>query len=115
MSWFFKGMFYFTLAVILYLATTTMQIKVVENIWDKANHFAAFFVLYILIHLAYKEVSLQSKVLILVIFGALIEIVQYFTPGRFFSLLDIFADSVGIAIGMSAYWLYEKKLRGVFS
>jgi VanZ family protein len=96
-------MFYCTVAVILYLATTTMQIKVVENMWDKANHFTAFFVLYIELTLAYERVSILNKFLYLLGFGIFIELVQYFIPGRFFSPMDVFADSIGIVLGIIFY------------
>ena len=37
--------------------------------------------------------------MILLAFAVQIEIVQYFIPGRDFSLLDIFADMIGVFIG----------------
>jgi len=81
------------------LATTSVHIEVIESIWDKANHFSAFFVLYMLLSFAYKKMALHVKVLWLLAFGIQIEIVQSFI-GRDASLLDIFADSIGIAIGV---------------
>jgi len=43
----FQISFFICLISIEYLATTTISISIVENTWDKANHFFAFFVLYI--------------------------------------------------------------------
>jgi len=91
--------FFICIIAIEYLATTTREISVVTNSWDKANHFVAFMVLYILLSLGYKHLSLIKKILILLAFAVQIEVVQYFIPGREFSLLDIFADMVGMGIG----------------
>lgn len=83
-----------------YLATTTLEIKPIQNSWDKANHFIAFFTLYVTLSFAYPKLEIMKKVLILFVFGIQIEFVQYFLPNREFSLLDVVADSVGIVIGM---------------
>ena len=95
----FKALFFTALITIEYLATTSSSIPVVEHIWDKANHFIAFSTLYILLSLAYKHTTLIQKFIILITFGIQIEIVQAFLPAREFSILDIFADSIGIIIG----------------
>ena len=107
----FKTMFYICLGSIEYLATTTREIKVIEHIWDKANHFTAFMTLYILLSLAYRHLSVLMKIVLLLAFGMQIEIVQSFIPGRDFSLFDVVADSVGIVIGIVVYYLYEKYRR----
>ena len=96
----FRLMFFVCLISIEFLATTTQEIKVIENTWDKANHFIAFFTLYTLLSFAYKELNTKTKILLLLAFGLQIEIVQSFIDGRYFSLLDIVADSIGIAIGI---------------
>ena len=96
----FKIVFYLNIAIIEFLATTSIKIEVVANIWDKFKHSFAFFVLYILFCLAYKELNSIKKVLLLLLFGLQIEIVQYFLPYRDFSLLDLLADSVGIFFGL---------------
>jgi len=72
---------------------------VVQNSWDKANHFVAFMVLYILFSFGYRHIGLVLKVAILFAFAIQIEIVQYFIPGREFSLLDVVADMIGVGIG----------------
>lgn len=99
----FKSSFFITFGVIEYLALTPQHIEVIEGFWDKQNHFIAFFVLYILLSAAYKHFSLQKKITLLVFVGVQIEVMQYFIPGRFFSLLDILADSIGIAIGFAIH------------
>ena len=99
----FRVYLFITIAVIEFLATTTIHIEAIESIWDKANHFSAFFVLYILLSYAYLKLSTLQKSILLLGFGLQIEIVQSFIDGRFFSLLDVVADSIGILIGIVVY------------
>ena len=111
MGRFYIALFFICMVVIEFLATTTtVRIEIVENMWDKANHFIAFFVLYILLSLAFKSLSIRLKVLLLLVFGLHIEIVQNFIEGRYFSLLDVVADAVGIAIGVVFYKYFYKRL-----
>ena len=96
----FRVYFLICIVAISFLATTTIQIEVVESSWDKANHFVAFFTLYALLTFAYKNLNIVQKIALLVAFGLQIEIVQSFIDGRYFSLLDVLADSVGILLGI---------------
>lgn len=91
--------FFAALACIEYLATTTRQIEVIAHSWDKLNHLVAFAVLYLLLSAAFGHLKIWCRVMLLMAFAVQIEIVQHFIPGREFSLLDIVADGVGIAIG----------------
>lgn len=95
-----KSAFYINLLIIEYLALTPQHIEIVEGFWDKQNHFMAFFVLYLLFSFAYKNLTTVEKTIILLFVGFQMEIIQYFIPGRFFSLLDIVADGVGIVIAI---------------
>jgi VanZ family protein len=105
----FKISFLIALMSIEFLATTTtVHIELVESMWDKANHFVAFFTLYILLSLSYKEYHFFVKFFVLFLFGLQIEIVQYFIDGRDFSLLDLFADSVALVVASVFYALYER-------
>jgi VanZ family protein len=89
------------LAVVMHLATTQMNYPVVENMNDKVNHILAFYVLGFLADFSFprKKFGL-SKVLSLLGFGLLIEVIQYFLPYRSFSLYDLAADAAGLAV----YW-----------
>jgi VanZ family protein len=104
----FKTAFYTAFLGIEYLAITPQHIKIVESFWDKQNHFIAFFTLYVLLSLAYTHLSTRLKVILLVVVGFQIEITQYFIPNRFFSLMDIVADCIGIVIGIGIYKLITK-------
>ncbi len=69
------------------------------NIWDKFSHSIAFAALALSAALGWPAKDFMRSVLIpLLIFGVLIEVTQYFIPGREFSLLDMLADTVGILI-----------------
>ena len=107
----FQIMFFICLGVIEFLATTTQHIEIVSSIWDKANHFSAFFVLYILLSLAYRNLSLSYKVILLFLYAVQIEIVQIFIEGRFFSMLDIVADCIGVFFGFLIYKYFLLKIR----
>lgn len=102
-NYFFKTIFYFSLIVILFLATTLIQFELIESIWDKFKHSFAFFTLYILFSLSYEKQTIFSKSLLLIIYGILIECIQYFIPNRYFSFLDVVADIVGIFVGIVIY------------
>jgi len=103
----FRILLFITLVSIEYLATTTIHIEVMESMWDKANHFIAFFTLYILLCFAYKNLSILWVSLILLGFGLQIEIVQSFIDGRFFSIMDVVADGIGIFIGIIFLKLFK--------
>jgi len=97
--------------VIEYLATTTKHIEIVENMWDKSNHFLAFMTLYLFLRLGFQQIQNQCAVVLLFAFGIQIELVQSFIPGRFFSLWDVVADMIGVFIGIGVYKIIEKKLQ----
>ncbi|MFH0710377.1 MAG: VanZ family protein [Pseudomonadota bacterium] len=97
---FFKSALFGNFSVIEYLALTPQHIEAMDGMWDKQNHFVAFFVLFILISFAYNHFSEVKKIALLLLVGFQIEVTQYFIPGRFFSTLDIVADSIGILIGV---------------
>lgn len=71
--------------------------SVVQDVDDKLQHFAAFFVLALLLDYSYPRSPYQwRKQLLLVSYGLMIETVQYFLPWRSFSLLDWAVDIVAL-------------------
>ena len=101
--------FFATLLAIDFLAFTPKSPTIIEKSWDKAIHFLAFFVLYILLHLGYEFKILKNLALLLA-FGVQIELVQAFLPNREFSLLDIVADMLGATFGV----IVAKILKRIF-
>lgn len=103
-----KILFFTAFFGIEYLALTSQHIEIVESFWDKQNHIIAFCALYVLLSLAYTDLSIRAKGALLLLVGFQIEITQYFIPNRCFSLMDIVADSVGILIGIGIYKVITK-------
>jgi VanZ family protein len=98
------------LAVITHLATTRLNYPVVQELNDKLSHIFAFYVLALLTEFSFPKRRFgSSQVLVLMGYGLLIEIVQYFLPYRTFSLYDWAADGIGLAI----YWFSRPALRHV--
>jgi VanZ family protein len=86
------------LAAITYLAVTRQEYPLVQEIYDKANHIVAFYALALLVDFSFPQKTFGfSKIIGLLSYGVLIEVVQGFLPGRTPSLLDLVADGVGIA------------------
>ncbi|MDF1879128.1 VanZ family protein [Sulfurimonas sp. SAG-AH-194-C20] len=108
-----KVMFFVCLVSIEYLATTSMHIGVVESMWDKSNHFIAFFTLYVLLSLSYTKLKTLKKIIYLLVFGLQIEIVQELIGRSEFSSLDIIADTVGIILGVIFYHYFKSRLAGL--
>lgn len=81
--------------------------------FDKALHFGGFFVLSVLLLITLGLYDVPGRSLITVILGLaigiIIEFVQLGIPGRDFELLDIFADFIGILVGMVVVWSFSKR------
>ena len=69
---------------------------------DKWTHFLAFAVLTLLLRLAYR-IRIFGTVASMLFYAVFIEISQYFTPNRSAELMDVVADTIGIAIGLLLY------------
>ena len=90
--------FYSALLSISLMAVLPQQHMVITTGWDKANHALAFFVLLGLLDYAYPAANLWIKKIIpLIIYGLLMELVQSQIPGRYVSSLDLLSDVVGLA------------------
>ncbi len=65
--------------------------------WDKSNHFLAFFVMTLLGGVAYPGRTALVLTSLLA-YGALIEVLQSFTPSRSAEWGDLLADAVGLLL-----------------
>lgn len=80
-----------------WVATQKLDLPPVLSISDKAIHIVVFFGFAILMDLAIDRHPFWLwKGLPLLIYGAVIEILQYFSPDRTFSVLDWLADFFGV-------------------
>ena len=88
--------------VVCYLAFTPTPPQMVGAWWDKANHALAFVALTFTACLAFPKPwrSIWLVMLGMLAFGAAIEVVQAFVPGRSCEWEDLLADSVGIVAGV---------------
>ena len=111
------------LSALLILSIFVMSSKPIpqmENEWhnyDKLLHFIVFALLALLITGAIEEIRPKSSlfyrcllaVSLSTIWGAIIEINQYFIPLRQCSMLDLFADVFGIFSVISIYYFLKKR------
>jgi len=70
------------------------------SVSDLLNHTMAFTVLYLLFERAHPNVSTMTRVSLLLFYGIMIEVVQYFLPTRSADPYDVIADSTGIVIAI---------------
>ncbi len=89
-----------SLVAIVVLATMDTRYPMPSTPSDKVNHLIAFLELTILTRLAWPELRAFWYVPALLMFGLGIELVQATLPYRDFSLRDLLADGIGIAIGL---------------
>ena len=67
--------------------------------FDKVNHIVAFFILAGLLDYALVNIArFKGKVLPLLAFGLLIEVLQYWVGYRYFEWGDLLADGFGVAV-----------------
>ena len=70
--------------------------------YDKVNHFIAFFVLGLFLHLSYS-IKYRYSFTILLFYGIFIEFSQMFAINRSSEILDVVADTVGILVAIFLY------------
>ncbi len=77
---------------------------------DKLNHMFAFMVLAFLLRMGFRISYFQSLAL-LIGYGMLIEVAQYFTPDRSAEWADVGADTIGSFIGLKLYKYFRRLFR----
>ncbi len=85
---------------IMFLATTSQAYPIPAAASDKVNHLMAFIELTLLARLSWPEAKAWHYAPLLLAFGFAIEAIQATLPYRDFSLADLAADGLGIAIAM---------------
>ncbi|MBL4607293.1 MAG: VanZ family protein [Pseudomonadales bacterium] len=99
----FRLLLFICVVIIFFLATTSTSIPVVSHSNDKINHIMAFLTLTFFADMSTgREVTKRIKkiTITLILYGLLIEIVQWQLPYRSFSIADLAADLFAI----SSYW-----------
>ena len=94
----------------LFLAPQQFLIPEVFDWWDKLQHSLAFGVLTILGLLAYARTSsgVFRVIILLSIYGALIEVLQALSGWRYGEFRDWLADELGVAIAWGVFVLIQK-------
>ena len=84
---------------IIALATAELTHPLLTSVNDKLSHIVAFVYLAYLLDFSFPDSRFDMlKVFLLLVYGLLIEVIQYFLPYRTFSFLDLLADGVGVAL-----------------
>ena len=84
-------------AVITYLAIVPVAIPIVRETSDKLEHILAFVALAFALDGAFPGRPFDwTKILPLLAYGLAIEVVQLALPNRFYDMLDVAADAVGV-------------------
>ena len=93
--------FWLFLLTATYLSLTSSPPGAIEVFSDKILHSAGYFMLLLSWDLAYSpNRKLSEKILLLLIYSIIIEIIQHFIPNREFSGLDILANLTGLIWGV---------------
>jgi len=88
-----------SLTGILILATIPLDYPIVSGINDKFSHLLAFFMLALLTDFSFPGYKFNwYKIIPLMGYGMLIEVIQYFLPHRMFSLFDVSANAFGMVV-----------------
>lgn len=90
--------------VVAWLAVTALALMPapavpVTTLWDKADHVLAFLVLTLLGRAGLPGLATRLPV-VLLLYGAAIELIQSGLPTRSGSLLDLVADAIGIGVAL---------------
>ena len=109
----YRSLFWLILACVTLLALMPWMQEMPKpfRISDKLNHFMAFVVLANFMMAAYSMRYIRAF-LLLVLYGASIEAIQYFLPWRSAEWADLGVDAVAIASGLSLFPLLSKLLPG---
>lgn len=104
LKYLFRGGFILAVSAVTFLALVPEDLAGTAYVWDKANHFIAFLVLFFLLDYSIASGSNPIEAANLAKFGALglyaagIECTQWYLGYRSFELADIGAGLVGLTV-----------------
>ena len=102
----YRGVFCAAVAAIYLLAMLPGDSLPPVQLWDKLQHAVAFFVLALLMGLAWPGTSLwRFQLPVLFGFGVLIELSQALVPYREASVMDLLANASGLMLYLGAVLL----------
>jgi VanZ family protein len=97
-----------TAMAVLALALSPAPPRALDSGWDKANHVLAFATLGMMANLAWSS---AWRWVALLGYGALIEVLQGWTPTRQASWTDVGADALGLALAAVLGFLFSRLRR----
>lgn len=93
---------------ILYLSLTPSETLTVGN--DKISHFIAYSTL--MLNIGLIVFPDRKKIVIglisVILLGVIVEVLQHFVPGRFMSIEDVYANSLGVLLGTILTFVFGK-------
>lgn len=96
--------FWLFLTFCSYLSLTSAPPGVMLTVSDKLLHAVGYLLLYLSCSLAYPFPAYRARKLILLLaYSVIIEMIQHFIPHRGFSLLDILANGFGLLCGLALF------------
>jgi len=102
-----KCFFWVILTVISFMAFVPMDTNEIIECNDKINHLLSFYVL--AAGAEWSKVGRRERIIPgLVVYGAMIEIIQSFIPGRNCSGLDLGADILGICLFYGSLFICKR-------
>ena len=113
MKHFWRWAFAAAFLTVSWLSLTPQEALPSIRIWDKLAHALAFGALMALARLGWRAPGTFTIAALLLGYGLFVEVAQRFIPGRSFSLLDLVADGVGIAVAAIALaWVVQTRPSG---
>lgn len=109
-----KVLFWVFAVTVLILSAMPGSVTIRHSIehLDKLGHFAAFFILSILLLFAYKLTKpFLTTALIMALFGFSIELLHLYVPRRVFSMYDFAADLLGVVAALIIYRILCSKYK----
>jgi VanZ family protein len=97
--------------LIAYLSVTPTDTITIGN--DKISHFIAYAILTLnaaMIVYPNKRKTFFWAIITLA-YGGILEVIQHYVPGRFMSLYDLFADGLGVVIGVILAFILGKSIK----
>ncbi len=105
------GIYVLYILIITYLSLTPTEHKVLEslNLWDKASHFIAYMILFIIVKKVHTKSNYLTCAIICFVYSFILECIQHFIPNRYFDILDLLANALGAVLGVIIYYLLIEK------
>ena len=89
----------FQLIMMTFLSLKSQHDTIQVSLNDKLLHFMAYSTLTLWLYLLFSSKTILIKSLFLLfLYGLFIEFLQYFIPNRYFSVMDILANLLGIFV-----------------